>query len=73
MFPHDLGSFTQTHTGVRTDEHAVQLRAKADFLDKQAAHTPQPVGDRLRVNAGNLRSFADEHDRTRITREEMSA
>ncbi|ATW50848.1 integrase [Streptomyces peucetius] len=58
---------------VRTDEHAVQLRSKADFLDKQAAHTPQPVGNRLRANADKLRSFADEHDRTRITRQEMSA
>ncbi|POG46018.1 integrase [Streptomyces sp. ZL-24] len=58
---------------VRTDGHAIDLRARADFLDKQAAHTPQPVGDRLRVNADKLRSFADEHDRTRITRQEIPA
>lgn len=57
---------------VRTDEHAVHLRAKADFLDKQAVHTPQPVGDRLRANADKLRSYADEHDRTRITKQETS-
>ncbi|KUO20888.1 hypothetical protein AQJ91_13015 [Streptomyces dysideae] len=58
---------------VRTDHHAAQLREHADILDKKAAHTPQPVGDRLRANATRLRSYADNHDRTRITRQETSA
>jgi integrase len=52
---------------VRTDQHAAQLRARADQLDEQAAHTPQPVGDRLRANAAKLRHYADTHDATRIT------
>ncbi|MEU2872565.1 hypothetical protein ABZ769_25670 [Streptomyces olivoreticuli] len=55
---------------VRTDRHAAQLRERADLLDAKAVHVPQPVGDRLRVNAARLRSCADDHDRTRITREE---
>jgi hypothetical protein len=52
---------------IRTDEHAVQLRERADFLTKRAASTPQPIGDRLRANAARLRDLADTHDRTRIT------
>ena len=37
------------------------------ILDTRAAHTPRPVGDRLRANASKLRAYADTHDRTRIT------
>ena len=51
----------------RTDEHAAQLRARADQLDQHAAHTPEPIGDRLRANAAKLRHYADTHDATRIT------
>lgn len=51
----------------RTDEHAAQLRARADQLEQQAAHTPQPIGDRLRANAAKLRHYADTRDATRIT------
>ncbi|MFI0469677.1 hypothetical protein ACH347_36895 [Saccharopolyspora sp. 5N102] len=50
---------------IRTDHHATQLRARAGVLDARAAHTPRPVGDRLRVNARKLRAHADTHDRTR--------
>jgi hypothetical protein len=52
---------------VRTDQHAALLRERADVLDTRAAHLPQPIGDRLRVNADQLRTYADTHDRTRIT------
>jgi hypothetical protein len=52
---------------IRTDQHAVLLRERADVLDTRAAHAPQPVGDRLRTNATKLRAHADTHDRTRIT------
>ncbi|MER5783980.1 integrase [Streptomyces mobaraensis] len=55
---------------VRTDQHAADLRHRADVLDRQAAHTPKPIGDRLRANAARLREFADTHDRTRITLQE---
>jgi hypothetical protein len=48
-----------------TDDHARPLRDRADALDKQAVHAPQPVADRLRATAGQLRSLADQHDRTR--------
>ncbi|MEV3871610.1 hypothetical protein [Streptomyces sp. NPDC049906] len=58
---------------VRTDRHAAQLRERADTLDKKATHTPQPIGDRLRTNANRLRSYADDHDRTRITHQETPA
>ena len=51
----------------RTDQHAAQLRARADQLDQQAAHAPPPIGDRLRANAAKLRHYADTHDATRIT------
>jgi hypothetical protein len=51
----------------RTDQHAAQLRARADQLDQQAAHTPAPIGDRLRANAAKLRHYANTHDNTRIT------
>lgn len=57
---------------VRTDQHAIQLRERADILDERAAHTPQPVGDRLRINAANLREHAATHDRTRITVQEAA-
>ncbi|MCO1575533.1 integrase [Crossiella sp. SN42] len=53
---------------VRTDQHANRLRERADALDKRAAHVPQPIGDRLRANAGQLRSYADTHVHTRTTR-----
>jgi hypothetical protein len=52
---------------IRTDEHAVLLRERAGFLDKRAAVTARPIGDRLRANASRLRDLADTHDRTRIT------
>jgi hypothetical protein len=34
---------------IRTDEHAIQLRERADFLDKRAAFTARPIGNRLRA------------------------
>ncbi|NUL03312.1 integrase [Streptomyces lunaelactis] len=57
---------------VRTDQHAALLRQRADMLHTHAAHAPQPIGDRLRANAIKLRSFADTHDRTRITLQEAT-
>ena len=51
----------------RTDQQAAQLRDRAHVLENQAAHAPQPVGDRLRATAARLRDQADKHDRTRIT------
>jgi hypothetical protein len=51
----------------RTDQQAAQLRDRALALESQAAHVPQPVGDRLRASAARLREQADKHDRTRIT------
>ncbi|WP_327353142.1 integrase [Streptomyces sp. NBC_01304] len=57
---------------VRTDQHVARIRERADALDNRAASTPQPVGDRLRVNATKLRAIADHHDRTRVTLQEAS-
>jgi integrase len=51
----------------RTDQQAAQLRDRALALETQAAHVPQPVGDRLRATAARLRDQAGKHDRTRIT------
>jgi hypothetical protein len=51
----------------RTDQQAAQLRDRAVVLETQAAHAPQPVGDRLRATAVRLREHAGKHDRTRIT------
>lgn len=51
----------------RTDQQAAQLRDRAAVLDRQAAHVPEPVGDRMRASAARLREQADKHDRTRIT------
>jgi hypothetical protein len=51
----------------RTDQQAAQLRDRALALESQAAHVPQPVGDRLKASAARLREHADKHDRTRIT------
>ena len=51
----------------RTDQQAAQLRDRALALETQAAHVPQPVGDRLRATAVRLRDQAGKHDRTRIT------
>ena len=50
----------------RTDQQAAQLRDRALALETQAAHAPQPVGDRLRATAARLRDQAGKHDRTRI-------
>ncbi len=47
---------------VRTDTHARLLRERADEIDKLAAHTPEPIGKRLRTNAGQLRATADAHN-----------
>ena len=54
----------------RTDQHAAQLRGRADRLDQQAAHAPAPIGDRLSANAAKLRQYAESHDSTRITASE---
>jgi hypothetical protein len=51
----------------RTDQQAAQLRTRAAALENQAAHAPQPIGDRLRASAARLRDQADKHDRTRTT------
>ncbi len=51
----------------RTDQQAIQLRERALVLESQAAHVPQPVGDRLRAAAARFRDQAGKHDRTRIT------
>ncbi|MGW3823393.1 integrase [Streptomyces sp. NPDC005071] len=58
---------------VRTDDHAISLRKKADWIETEAAHTPEELGKRLRANADKLRSWADEHDHARFTREETTA
>ncbi|MGT2530691.1 hypothetical protein ACU4GG_29170 [Streptomyces nojiriensis] len=55
---------------VRTDQHARQLRDRADVLEKRSIHTPKPVGDRLRASASKFRSFANDHDQARITLQE---
>lgn len=68
---------TNVNTGAaettRTDAQAAQLRERAAALETQAAHVPQPVGDRLRASADRLRGYADKHDRTRITLEGSQA
>ncbi|MEV0622695.1 hypothetical protein AB0I81_55920 [Nonomuraea sp. NPDC050404] len=46
---------------IRTDEHAAQLRERAEFLDRRAAFAARPIGDRLRANAVRLRGLADTH------------
>lgn len=43
------------------------LRDRADTLDKQATHVPQPISERLRDQADRLRGIADTHGRARIT------
>jgi hypothetical protein len=54
----------------RNDQHAEQLRQRADALDKRASRLPGPIGDRLRGSAVKLRAIADEHDRARINLQE---
>ncbi|MFF4978499.1 integrase [Streptomyces sp. NPDC001046] len=58
----------------RTDRHATQLRAEAEHLEKQAASemVPEPLADRLRQRADNLRDFADQHHRNRIANQERT-
>jgi hypothetical protein len=51
----------------RTDQQAAQLRERALALETQAAHVPQPIGDRLPATAARLRDQVGKHDRTRIT------
>ncbi|GAA1925445.1 hypothetical protein [Streptantibioticus ferralitis] len=58
---------------VRTNQHAALLRERATHLEHKAARLPGPIGDRLRHNAARLRGWADEHDRTRFTRQETTA
>ena len=52
---------------IDTDQQATKLRERALALEHQAAHVPQPIGDRLRASAARLREQAGKHDRTRIT------
>ena len=56
----------------RTDHHATELRTRAEQLEQQAAHTPKPIGDRLRSNAAKLRGYADAHHTTKITRNDLA-
>ncbi|MFI1721785.1 integrase [Streptomyces sp. NPDC020489] len=51
----------------RTDQHAAQLSAQAEDLEKQAASelVPTPLADRLRQRAESLRNLADQHHRNR--------
>ncbi|MGW0856966.1 integrase [Streptomyces sp. NPDC002690] len=49
---------------VRTDSHARMLQKRADEIDELAAYAPDPVGNRLRVNAERLRTIAATHDAT---------
>lgn len=58
---------------VRTDQHAKQMRERAIHLERKAFRLPDPIGDRLRGNAAKLRTWADEHDRTRFTARESLA
>ena len=58
---------------VRTDQHATELRQRADHLEMQATHTPGPLSDRLRNTANRLRSYAETHDRTRLTMDDKDA
>jgi integrase len=57
---------------VRTDAHALQMRQRADEIDRLAAHAPGPLGKRLRANAGRLRETADTHDTTAQTAEVLT-
>jgi len=52
---------------VRTDQHATQLRDRADLLDQRARQMPHPVAERLRATASRLHGHADTHDQTRTT------
>ncbi len=52
---------------IRTDQHAAELRRRANLLDQRAAHTPGPLDDRQRANADKLRGHAQTHQKTRIT------
>ncbi|WP_415853487.1 hypothetical protein [Sinomonas sp. G460-2] len=54
----------------RTDGHAQLLRQEAESLEAQAAHSPEPLGHRLKARAQRLREEADQHDRSRIPLEE---
>lgn len=58
---------------VRTDRHAAALRERAEVLVRCADHAPGPAAERLRRNADKLRSYADQHDRTRMTLKESAA
>lgn len=49
---------------VRTDDHALLLRERADELDQFADRLPPPLARRLRTNASRLRATADTHDST---------
>jgi hypothetical protein len=42
---------------IRTDEHAVQLRERAGFLDNRTTVAARPIGDRLRANAARLATW----------------
>lgn len=57
---------------VRTDQHAIELRKRADHLERRATHAPGPLGDRLRNTANRLRAYAETHDRTRLTMDKDS-
>ncbi|MGW5599527.1 hypothetical protein ACWEWL_10565 [Streptomyces rochei] len=56
----------------RTDQHAAQLTARAEDLEKQSASelVPGPLADCLRQRAESLRSLAAQHHGTRIADQE---
>ncbi|MFI1522811.1 integrase [Kitasatospora cineracea] len=55
---------------LRTDRHAGQLRTRAEQLDRQALAVPDPIAGRLRAGATRLRTWAEQHERSRFTRDE---
>ncbi|MFD5134140.1 hypothetical protein [Streptomyces olindensis] len=57
---------------LRTDQHAAQLRHRADHLTHQAEHLPDSIAERLHTAAARLRHHVDTHDATRITPEPTS-
>ncbi|RBQ13961.1 hypothetical protein DP939_43035 [Spongiactinospora rosea] len=58
--------------GARDRNQAAAVMAHLPDRPATAAHAPQPVGDRLRARAAQLRGLAEDHDRTRITLQETT-
>jgi len=71
VVPRTFACETGCGNAVRTDDHAAAARARADGMERRAAHVPDRLARNLRKSAAIWRNIADTHDATARTAKEI--